>query len=906
MTVTHVWCGATTDTSVWVRGKVTGSSVRLAVSESEALTSPVYVGPVTPTNNIASLAATGLEPGTRYWYALEDGGVLDTAAKGTFRTHPVAAGERASFVFGAAGDAGLAGGSDAGVGDIYITAQTSDNPVFDTMRTQALAEDWLMFCHIGDLHYRDIATASDALYRTAYDDTLTFNGTLGTAARQGQFFRNTAMTYVWDDHDFGANNSNKTSVSRSNACNVYRERVPHYTLPAGAGANSIYQSWQVGRVLFIASDVRADRDPNGDPQSPTKTMLGTGQRAWMESVLSTSDAEALVWIMPSRWLGLGLSSPTTDTWDSFLHERQQLSEMFGDLGWQHRMIQLTADKHSLGICSGPNNPYGAHPVYMLASLDASYGDNDGLYDVGQLGGRQQYGTVSVRDDGHTIALTGTGYINGTVWRSHTAYVHVGSPVLALNYGTDLVPPLEPTDDDQRIVNDVTATRDEGGEYRVVEDTGPLSTLPPPAGVGVYDEAATVNVATDNQLPDQASWRVHQGTVDEARFPLISLNLARNPELADQVAALAEGDRLTISNQPDTLPPGVISQIAEGTTETLSQYQWDVSLNASPASPYTVAAFPTSDPADVGPDEPNRADTTGSELVFAVDGDDTTLILNTPQDGEYDRATWIISAGGAVSFADQFPLDLQLGGETVRATAIQPHVWDNFTRTSASGWGTSDSGTAWTETGGATSDRTVGSGVGIITLATAPTTARIQRLVSPVADTELLVVLGPGQVSTGNTIAAGLLLRYGSSSAYYQVRTHFRTDSAVYLSVSNVGTDVGAQVVTPLTYTAGSFFWLRARVVGHSVYGRVWKFGTVEPGRWQVVRTVTSNTVAAGDVGVTCAAVSGNTNVSPLVQFDGFQIVTPQRATVTRSLNSVTKAHDAGTAVSLARPATLAL
>lgn len=902
-----MWCGATTDTSVWVRGKVTGStSVRLAVSESEALTSPVYFGPVVPVLNVASIAATGLTPGRRYWYALEDSGVLDTAAKGTFRTHPVAAGERASFIFGAAGDAGLAGGSDAGDGDTFIVNQNTNNPVFDTMRAQALAEDWLMFCHLGDLHYRDIATASDALYRSAYDDVLTFNGA-GLAARQSQFFRSTATTYVWDDHDYGANNSNKTSVSRANALKVYRERVPHYPLPSGTGATPIYQSWQVGRVLFMASDVRADRDPNADPQSPTKTMLGTAQRAWMENLLSTSTAEALVWIMPSRWMGLGAGSATSDTYDNFMHERQQLVEMFGDLGWLDKMIQLTADKHSLSICSGPTQPYGGFPVYMLSSLDASFGDNDNLYDIGQRGGRQQYGTIAVRDDGHTIGLTGTGYINGAVWKSHTAYVHLGSPVLALNYETDLVPPLEPVDDDARIRNQVTASREDGGEFTVTQTTGPLSVQAPPDGVGPYDEAVTVNVGDDDQLPDQAAWRVHMGTIDEARFPVISVNLARSPELADAVAGLTEGDRLTIDNPPNSLPPGQIAQIAQGSTETLSQFQWDVSLNTSPASPYTIARFPEGDPGDVGPDEPNRADTTGSALVVAVNSSATSLIVHTQQEGEYDRATWINSAGGDVIFPDQFPLDLQLGGEVVRVTAMQPYIWDNFSRTASGTWGTTDSGTAWTESGGAGSDRSVASGVGRLTLAASPTTARIQRLMNGgVADTELLVVLGPGQVSTGNAVAPGVMLRYGSASAYYHVRAHFRTDSAVYLSVSNVGTDIGSQVVTPLTYTAGAYFWVRARIIGHTVYGRIWKVGTVEPGRWQVIRTFTTNLVTSGDVGLTLAAGSGNSNVSPYVQFDGFTIITPQRATVQRSLNSVVKAHSAGTAVSLARPAILAL
>jgi hypothetical protein len=54
----------------------------------------------------------------------------------------------------------------------------------------------------------------------------------------------------------------------------------------------------------------------------------------------------------------------------------------------------------------------------------------------------------------------------------------------------------------------------------------LSVQAPPAGVGRYDEQVTINPRYDALLPDQAAWRLHLGTVDEARYPVISLNLAK--------------------------------------------------------------------------------------------------------------------------------------------------------------------------------------------------------------------------------------------------------------------------------------------------------------------------------------------------------------------------------------------
>lgn len=197
MSVNYIWAGAGTPTSIWVRGSVNGASVRLAVADNDAMNGPQYYGPVTPTGQgIASVEADGLEPNTRYWYAFEVDGTIDTDFTGTFLTHPPLDGTPQSFVFGAAGDAGLPGTGD----DSHISNFVSNNPVFDVMTRRALHEDWVQFCHLGDLHYRDIATNSLAAYRQAYHDTLTFNGTLGANARQGVMLRSVPVSYVWDDH----------------------------------------------------------------------------------------------------------------------------------------------------------------------------------------------------------------------------------------------------------------------------------------------------------------------------------------------------------------------------------------------------------------------------------------------------------------------------------------------------------------------------------------------------------------------------------------------------------------------------------------------------------------------------------------------------------------------------------
>src|SRR5690606_40030006 len=86
---------------------------------------------------------------------------------------------------------------------------------------------------------------------------LTFNGTLGADARQGRFYRAVPIAYVWDDHDYGPNNSDRTHVGRAAAATVYREIVPHYPLHAGSGDAPIYQSWQIGRSEEHTSELQS-------------------------------------------------------------------------------------------------------------------------------------------------------------------------------------------------------------------------------------------------------------------------------------------------------------------------------------------------------------------------------------------------------------------------------------------------------------------------------------------------------------------------------------------------------------------------------------------------------------------------------------------------------------------------
>jgi hypothetical protein len=191
--------------------------------------------------------------------------------------------------------------------------------------------------------------------------------------------------------------------------------------------------------------------------------------------------------------------------------------------------------------------------------------------------------------------------------------------VALDYARgQLVEPLSPTDDDQLIANDVTVQRVGGSSYEITQLTGPLSISPPPAGINRYLKSYSESLFTDAQLQSAAGWLLSIGTVDQQRFPSISVNLARSAVTGvfGSVQGGDVGDLLTIANPPAWMPPEQIQQLLVGWTETLGPWTWTVEWNCVPAVPYFTAI--------IGDPLFNQLDTDGSSVAVAVGSSATSL------------------------------------------------------------------------------------------------------------------------------------------------------------------------------------------------------------------------------------------------------------------------------------------
>lgn len=242
--------------------------------------------------------------------------------------------------------------------------------------------------------------------------------------------------------------------------------------------------------------------------------------------------------------------------------------------------------------------------------------------------------------------------SGLLYRTR-ASMYAQAPAVTVDYSAKVVaPPFEPTDDDQATRNNVTASNRDGGSFQLTQTTGRMSISDPPVGIGEYEDEITVNVQTDAQLAGAASWWLRLGTLDAARFPAVTFNLASSEIQADPVLlaallALEVGDRMVIENIEEADIPDTLDLIVQGSTETIDNTSWEITFNCNPGEPYQVAKFSNG----------QRYDADGSVLTAAIDDNDVSF-----QVSKTGTSLWTITPAA-------FPFDINIGGERMTVSGI---------------------------------------------------------------------------------------------------------------------------------------------------------------------------------------------------------------------------------------------
>lgn len=385
-TLMYTVLGAVTDAGASIRARCSDTtSIRLKVATNSSLTTGVVFSSSASTDSdgTAGASVTGLSPDTAYYYGVEmtgPGGTVTTSAYGPFTTWPTpGTPESFSFAFGSC----------------HSYAETTSSAAF----TRISARNPRLFFHLGDFHYADNTSTSQASHLN--DLATQINQLSGLKT----LMANVPTVYSKSDHDTGDNGSFPGTQTAPNRA-AHLQTFPSYTRP---DSNGLYHSFVLGRIRFIVLDTRYFAAPDGS------TRLGATQKAWLKDQLIEAEPVKII-VQESTWIDDRPAVLGDDTWQWFNAERTEIGNYIQSTA-VGKVVMLMGDQHALSADNGSNNPWGGFPMFAAAPFGqwASVKTSDPVNDwsagiwAPESPAVQQYGHVTVTDDGSTIGLVYRGY-----------------------------------------------------------------------------------------------------------------------------------------------------------------------------------------------------------------------------------------------------------------------------------------------------------------------------------------------------------------------------------------------------------------------------------------------------------------------------------------------------------------
>jgi len=307
---------------VWIRATAPGPwTVRIGESASMAdareISGPALGG---ESGHTGTLVIDGLKPATRYFYAVSlDGRPQTVAPLPSFVTAPE---------IGAKGRQRIAFGSC--VGDTIAAAAPAWGELAARREMGEKAGGFELLLMLGDNHYAN--TQEIAKLRTYYTAHRLSAGWRDLTAR-------TPIYAIWDDHDFGPNDSDGTEPKKADSLRIFREywANPACGEPENAGC---YFTVQRGDVQLFMLDCRYWRSPDKAKDGPDKTMWGAKQLEWLKRELLASKAAIKLLANGSEWQTF--SSP--DSFAVYRHERDAFFAWIDEQKIEGVML-LSGDRH---------------------------------------------------------------------------------------------------------------------------------------------------------------------------------------------------------------------------------------------------------------------------------------------------------------------------------------------------------------------------------------------------------------------------------------------------------------------------------------------------------------------------------------------------------------------------------
>jgi alkaline phosphatase D len=389
--------GGVTDTSAVLVVRTTKAAtvvVHYGIGNLDSATAPVATR--SGDDNAAHITLAGLLPETRYSYAIEIKGVLDAGVFG-FTTFPPPTQER-SFTFVAFSD--------------------QDTPRPAPAYAAGAAESPAFVVQLGDFTHKPVSFKKRHKPQVGDWWRLNLSSTASTPA--GRDFSSAIagsfpFVHIWDDHDYGDSDGDRTFKYRSFAMQAFGDDFPTYPLSSPSGG--FWQSFRYAQAEVFVLDLRSARDPDSRQDDGTKSMLGATQKAWLLSGLLTSTATWKFIVSSSVW---NPHSKQEDSWALYQHEQNEIVD-FIRTNSITGVIFMSGDIHSAGAIDNGTNSYFPEisvPNTNTASSNCTGGDGCGTWSEGYTVGPtlDGYAAFYVTPGSATIEAKGT---NGVIRHSLT-------------------------------------------------------------------------------------------------------------------------------------------------------------------------------------------------------------------------------------------------------------------------------------------------------------------------------------------------------------------------------------------------------------------------------------------------------------------------------------------------------
>ena len=162
---------------------------------------------------------------------------------------------------------------------------------------------------------------------------------------------------IWDDHDFGPNDSNASFTYKGDSLRLFQRYWANgaWGLPETPG---IFRSMRVNDVDFFLLDGRYYRDADSAQNLPGKSMFGPAQLRWLKNALLASTSRFKVIVAGNQMLK---EVPARiEGWSHFADERREFLDWLGT-NRVNGIVFLSGDRHHTEL--NKQERHGAYPLY---------------------------------------------------------------------------------------------------------------------------------------------------------------------------------------------------------------------------------------------------------------------------------------------------------------------------------------------------------------------------------------------------------------------------------------------------------------------------------------------------------------------------------------------------------------